>query len=606
MSRISWLPFSTVWVVDYEFTAPPGERPKPICMVAHELRSGAEVRLFGDALAACDRPPYAIDESSLVVAYYASAEVGCHLALGWQPPARVLDLFAEYRCLTNGIDLACGERGLLGALTTFGIPAIDAIEKQQMRELAMRGGPYTPEEASALLDYCESDVVGTGKLLEAMLPQIDLPRALVRGRYMTAAARMERAGVPIDVPMHQRILSCWDSIKEALVESIDRDYGAFEGTSFRADRWEKYLVDQGFPWPRLSSGCLALDDDTFREMARAHPQLGPMRELRHALSDLRLNALQVGSDGRNRALLSAFGARTSRNTPSNTKFIFGPSVWLRGLIQAPTGHALAYVDWSQQEFGIAAALSGDAAMSNAYTSGDPYLAFAKQAGAVPPDATKRTHGAERELFKSCALAVQYGMEADSLAARIGTSRIAAVDLLRLHHVTYRRFWQWVDGAVDYAMLHGSLHTVFGWKVHRGSNPNPRSLRNFLMQANGAEMLRLASCYATEAGIVVCAPVHDALLIEAPIARIDEAVAATKAAMAKASAIVLSSLELRTDVKVFAHPERYADERGRTMWLEVQRLLGTVHQPSATELPPVHGCNEVVHGRTPAPSLISLR
>jgi hypothetical protein len=32
-------------------------------------------------------------------------------------------------------------------------------------------------------------------------------------------------------------------------------------------------------------------------------------------------------------------------------------------------------------------LSGDEAMQAAYLSGDPYLEFAKQAGAVPPDAS---------------------------------------------------------------------------------------------------------------------------------------------------------------------------------------------------------------------------
>src|SRR5262249_10646782 len=86
--------------------------------------------------------------------------------------------------------------------------------------------------------------------------------------------------------------------------------------------------------------------------------------------------------------------------PSNSKYIFGPSVWLRGLIKPPRGHGIAYVDWSQQEFGIAAALSGDLTMQAAYHSGDPYLAFAKQAGAVPPDATKATHGPTRRTFQA--------------------------------------------------------------------------------------------------------------------------------------------------------------------------------------------------------------
>ena len=36
------------------------------------------------------------------------------------------------------------------------------------------------------------------RLLPAMLPRIDLPRALLRGRYMKAAAAMEHNGTPID------------------------------------------------------------------------------------------------------------------------------------------------------------------------------------------------------------------------------------------------------------------------------------------------------------------------------------------------------------------------------------------------------------------------
>ena len=48
-------------------------------------------------------------------------------------------------------------------------------------------------------------------------------------------------------------------------------------------------------------------------------------------------------------------------------------------------------------------------MMEAYTSGDPYLEFAKQAGAVPSDATKESHRNEREQFKACVLAVQYGV-----------------------------------------------------------------------------------------------------------------------------------------------------------------------------------------------------
>src|SRR5262249_4069812 len=298
----------------------------------------------------------------------------------------------------------------------------------------------------------------------------------------------------------------------------------------------------------------------------------PLRELRSSLSDLRLNDLAVGSDGRNRTILSAFRSRTGRNQPSNSRYIFGPSVWLRGLIKPSPGHGIAYVDWSQQEFGIAAALSGDRTMQAAYQSGDPYLAFAKQAGAVPQDATKATHGSTRELFKQCVLAVQYGMEAQSLALRIAQPPVVARDLLRAHRETYRRFWDWSDAAVDQAMLVGVIHTVFGWPVRVNDHSNPRSLRNFPMQANGAEMLRIAGCLTTERGIEVCAPIHDALLICAPLDRLDNDIAAMRAAMAEASRFVLAGFELTTDVKTVRWPDRYSDPRGTEMWKRVCDLV----------------------------------
>jgi hypothetical protein len=538
-------------------------------MVAREMRSGQLVRLWQHELS---EPPFSMGPESLFVAYYSSAEWNCHLVLGWPLPARVLDLYAEFRCLTSGLQTPCGS-GLLGAMSYFGLDAIDAAEKDAMRQLAMRGGPWSEHERGALLDYCQTDVDALARLLPAMLPKIDFPRALIRGRYMTASARMESAGVPIDVPALTKIRMNWDSLQERLIAQIDQNYGVYNGRTFKADRWEAWLNARGISWPRLPSGSLALDDDTFRELARSHPEVGPIRELRTSLSQLRLNELAVGSDGRNRCLLSAFGSRTGRNQPSNTRFIFGPAVWLRGLIRPKPGSAIAYLDYEQQEFGIGAALSGDRAMMDAYRSGDPYLAFARQAGAVPPDATKHSHAAERDRFKVCALAVQYGMEAEGLAKKLDDTPARGRELLRLHHGTYPTYWRWSDAIRDYAILRGELQAVFGWTVHVGENVNPRSLRNFPLQGNGGEMLRLACCFATEQGIRVCCPVHDALLIEAPAAEIDDAVRQCQEVMEEASRVVLDGFTIRTEAKVVRFPDRYMDKRGLAMWNAVSELVG---------------------------------
>ena len=246
---------------------------------------------------------------------------------------------------------------------------------------------------------------------------------------MAAVARMERAGVPVDTAMLGRLRNHWSDIKLDLIAAIDKDYGVFEGGTFKAGLFAGYLVDNRIDWPRSTTGHLQLDQDTFRDMAKRYPNLEPLKELRHSLSDLRLMALAVGPDGRNRTLLSPFGARSGRNTPSNTKFVFGPSVWVRGLIKPPPGRALAYVDWKTQEVVIAAALSGDQALLDAVSSGDPYLAFAKMAKFVPPDATKQSHKVIRDLCKTCVLGTNYGMQAPSLALRTGLSAIEAQDLL---------------------------------------------------------------------------------------------------------------------------------------------------------------------------------
>jgi DNA polymerase-1 len=94
----------------------------------------------------------------------------------------------------------------------------------------------------------------------------------------------------------------------------------------------------------------------------------------------------------------------------------------------------------------------------------------------------------------------------------------------------------------------------------------------LMQSNASEMLRVGTCFATEQEIEVCALIHDAVLICAPLDRLDDDVERMRACMAKASRIVLDGFELRTDVQVVCYPHRYQDLRGALMWDRVMRLI----------------------------------
>jgi len=87
------------------------------------------------------------------------------------------------------------------------------------------------------------------------------------------------------------------------------------------------------------------------------------------------------------------------------------------------------------------------------------------------------------------------------------------------------------------------------------------------------MLRLACIFGVERGIRICAPVHDALLIEAPLTTLDEEVEKAKQAMADASAAVLGEFRLRTEVHIVRYPDRYMDHRGKQMWQTIMEVMG---------------------------------
>ncbi len=391
----AWSPYKQVWVYDTEFYAPDGHFPRVLCLVAKELKSGDIIRLWEDDL--CQLPPFDVGSDNLFIAYYASAEIGCHFQLGWAPPTHLIDMYTEFRVATNGLFAERGKKakaGLLDALHYYGLAGIDQQAKDDMRELAKRGGFYTLKERKDLLHYCQSDVEELASLVHTMAPGIDVPRALWRGQYSIAEARIIRTGIPMDVPALSLIRHHRLEIMERFVNDIDSQYGVYDGTKLNKERFAQYLYDQGIQWPtnQEDPSKLCLQYKTFKEMARVYPRLEPLKVLRRTLSNLKHEQIAIGPDDRNRTLLSIFGAITGRNTTSGNKQPLGLAKWWRCLIKPPPGYGLAYIDWSQQEFAIAAALSNDTAMQNAYASTDPYLDFAQRAGLIPPGGTKAQYG----------------------------------------------------------------------------------------------------------------------------------------------------------------------------------------------------------------------
>jgi hypothetical protein len=575
-------PFRSIFVIDSEFRVAPGSPPEPVCLVAHEMRSGRTQRWWFGGSDVPGPPPWG-EKDALVVAYFAPAEIAVLLQLDWSLPTNVLDLFAEFKVEGNGC--YTGGWGLLDAARAFGIQAMESDEKDRLRGLILGASDYGFDDRQAILDYCEQDVQLTCDLLRAMHRRLENPvrlrHALLRGRYMVELARIERRGIPIDQPLLDRLATSRDALRLAMVRRSPAGQQFYTGLNFRGDVFAAWLAARQIRWPRTSNGGLALNREAFAEQADLHPEVQPLRELRSSLASLGSFDLAVGPDGRHRAALRPFASRTGRNQPSSNRFVFGLPGWMRGLVRPEPGRALASIDFEQQEFALAASLSGDPAMLEAYASGDPYLEFGKQAGAIPADGTKQTHRELRDRFKICALAVQYGQSEEGLSRTLKCSRFEGRQLLELHRQTYPRYWAWSDRVELAAELEGQLTASQGWTLHLPTGSvNPRSLRNFPLQANGGEMLRLACIRAAESGVQIIAPVHDALVIEADDGEIDAAVEACRAAMTWASERV-AGIAVRSEPTVVRHPERLLDQKNQSRWDRMLHLLEEVQrEPTA--------------------------
>jgi hypothetical protein len=182
-----------------------------------------------------------------------------------------------------------------------------------------------------------------------------------------------------------------------------------------------------------------------------------------------------------------------------------------------------------------------------------------------------------------------GMQHATLAQRLGISTFAAAEMLAQHHALFGQYWAWVEDWIAHALDTGLMRTPLGWKCRTGITEfNPRSIGNWPTQAASADIMRVACVMGARHGIELIGSVHDALVIEAPLERIDADVALTREIMRRASRIVLNPdaklgpHELRTDATIVRYPVHYTDKRGVQMRTEVLDLLAQYRQHQTEE------------------------
>jgi hypothetical protein len=587
----------SVTSLDFEFRVDPGGRPFVWCLAVYDVFIGKERVYWRDELLQMLRPPFDIGPDTAVIAFYASAEWGCFAELGWQLPAQPIDLFAEVRVAFNRHlpkDLrkpGLGDRwGLYDALDRYELPAGDRARKDAMRDKAKNATliSWTESDKRSLMFYCLDDARRAAELFLSMqrAGHIDWPQARLRGLYTEAVgACIEHTGMPIDGPLFRRLISAWEPIKARYIREIEVRYGyAFHiDGHFNQGRFMDWLASQGIPWLFTDTGAPKLDDDTFREMERHYPSLKPLRRLFSHILDMKVVTLPVGTGDRNRCLSSVFSTATGRTMPSPAKHIWGLPRWTRGLLRPPEGYGIAILDWKAQEYAITGARSGDARLIADYVSGEPYMAFGINAGLATSEST--SEHPRRGQFKVVCLAIPYGGTEKAIGAQLNIPEPSARHLVQLHKSTYPAAHRWIEGVVYEALAAEVMSTRFGWKwrpvpFERSNGaidfPSPRSIRNFYCQGDGADMMRGATLLAWQSGVTVCATMHDALMIIAPLTELDDAVAITEDCMVRAGEAICG-FDLKVDKTVVRWPDRYMDKDGRETWERTMKYLTTIEK-----------------------------
>ena len=588
--------FCQVVVADFEYEVDDGNLPDVLCLVAYVLNANLQhvrtVRLwrgeFGSA------PPFDIGSNTLFVAYSAWAEMTCFKVLGWKFPEHIFDLHTAYLAATNVLlpytpneSRKKPRKRLSDACRAYGIDGWENIDKPSIAE-AIGAGRWHEYGREAVFTYCEEDVYNSVLLLRRQLrahhdlPAADVPRVLWWSNYSAKSiALIQARGIPIDTALWNLVQENKQAVIAHLLRKFDPSHGDDDPIytpdgEWSYSRFERWLVRAGITaWPRLNSGALNIDSDAFRLMYHL-PGIEGLQALRDSVGFLARARLPIGSDGRNRPSLFPFGTATGRNAHSRSPY--NAHACVRSFIVFPPNTIGVYLDWRSQEVGVAASLSGDQALIDAYRGGDVYHALALVCGFTDdPDPLRwKTKNPEmRQRMKALQLGINYGMGVPSLARGLNRHPLIASGIIERHRRSYPRFWQWRDDQVVQAALKRRIESVFGWPLRITTSPNKRTLYNFPMQAGGAEMLRLAAWRLCEAGIVPVMLIHDGILLEATDR---EQVEHAKAIMRNAGRDVCNGLEIAVDVdQELLGGARYTDKRpvAKRMWSTIMSALKTV-------------------------------
>ena len=445
----------------------------------------------------------------------------------------------------------------------------DTKEKDELRGLIISDPPqFSKKQKERILHYNEQDVIHLPEIQNRFYEEMEillksnydksqyLKESVVRGRYSAHTAWMESDGYPINYEATLNFSKQVGNILFELQKEINELFPDIQPFKF-STRNSTYTWDQiktrkwleencnTKTWIKTEKGQLSLSLEAFEKVfpyRHNYPknnfgaQMVRFLKMKQSLYGFsatkggkRKNFFDsVGSDKRVRPYMNHYGAQSSRSQPAASGFMFLKPAWMRALVLPEKGRFMAGIDYGQQEFFLAALLSDDRTMIEAYLSGDPYLYGAKLAGAIPKNGTKETHKAERELFKNTYLGILYGMTKIGLSIKLSNDMGKKIDedfaeeQIQIFNSTFPDYINYKKLILSEYKASGYIKLPCGWYMF-GNNENDRSVQNVPVQGFGGSIMRKAVDIARSKGCQISYTLHDAIYIEDKVGREDKIV-----------------------------------------------------------------------------------
>lgn len=356
-------------------------------------------------------------------------------------------------------------------------------------------------------------------------------------------ARMERAGVKLDVPALAATTEHVESEAKAKLAEIFRHAGHEFNVGSPRELCQVLFDELQLPVLKRGKTGPSTDQEVLEKLSEQHPLPRAIIEHR-GLTKLKSTYLDplptmLGKDGRLHTTFHQAATATGRLSSSDPNLQnipirgdMGPVI--RRAFIAEEGHQLISADYSQVELRLLAHFAEDPGLIDAFEKDqDVHTRTAAEVFGVPPEQVTPD---QRRAAKMVNFGIAYGLSPHGLSTRLDIPREEAKGIIDRYFERYAGIRRYLEETVEQTRRTGFVETLFGRRryipdIHsrnrQASGAAERAAINMPIQGTAADIIKMAMLQLDQRFAErklrarMLLQVHDELLFEAPHEEVQE-------------------------------------------------------------------------------------